>query len=63
MNIYRYVSLIVAMSNNDGKTTILVEYDTRDKLKKLGHKDETYDDIINKLIRTYEKERGIETPC
>ena len=37
------------------KTTILVEKTTRDKLGTLGHKHETYDDIINMLITFYEK--------
>ena len=37
------------------KTTILVETDTRDKLRRIGHKSDTYDVIINMLISVYEK--------
>lgn len=32
------------------KTTILVEEETRDRLKKLGRKNQTYDQLINELI-------------
>lgn len=37
------------------KTTILIESETRDKLRHIGRKMETYDDILNKLIRMYER--------
>ncbi len=33
-----------------GKTSIQIEEETRDKLRKLGIKGETYDQIINRLI-------------
>ena len=33
------------------KTTILVDTTTRDLLKKIGRKDETYDRIIMRLVR------------
>ncbi len=33
-----------------GKTSIQVEEETRNKLRKLGIKGETYDQIINRLI-------------
>ena len=32
------------------KTTIQIDEETRDKLRDLGKKGETYDDIINRLI-------------
>ena len=37
-------------------TTIPLKKNTRDKLKKLGQKGETYDNIIQKLITLAEKE-------
>ncbi len=36
-------------------TTIQVKETTRDKLKDLGKKGETYDQIIEKLLQIYEK--------
>ena len=36
-------------------TTIQVKETTRDKLKDLGRKGETYDQIIEKLLQIYEK--------
>lgn len=33
-----------------GKTTIQIDEITREKLRNLGKKGETYDDIINRLI-------------
>ena len=35
------------MENN---TTILIRNVTRDKLKRIGRKDQTYDELINELI-------------
>ena len=32
------------------RTTIQIEKDTREKLKKIGRKDETYDQILKRLI-------------
>lgn len=32
-------------------TTIQIKIDTRDELKKYGRKDETYDEIIKKLMK------------
>lgn len=34
-------------------TTISVDEDTRDQLKKLGEKGESYDDIVKQLIDQY----------
>lgn len=36
-------------------TTIKIDSETRDKLKELGKKGETYDTIINKLISKWGK--------
>jgi len=38
-------------------TTILIKKETRERLKKLGRKDESYDQIVNRLISFYEKEK------
>jgi len=35
------------------KTTIIVSTETRERLRRLGRKGETYDDIINRLIDAY----------
>ncbi len=37
--------------NNQSKTTIQLSIETRDQLKAIGRKGETYDQIINKLLR------------
>ena len=39
-------------------TTIQVKETTREKLKDLGKKGETYDQIIEKLLRIYEKRKS-----
>jgi hypothetical protein len=39
------------------KTTILVETTTREKLRQIGRKNQTYDQLINELIRA-KKEVG-----
>ncbi|MFW6375582.1 MAG: DUF7557 family protein [Thermoplasmatota archaeon] len=36
-------------------TTIQVKKDTREKLKKFGHKGESYDDIIKRLMKYCEE--------
>lgn len=42
---------------NMGKTTINLECRTRDRLLQIGHKSQTYDDIITELLeRKYEKD-------
>jgi hypothetical protein len=38
-------------------TTIFIEKRTREKLRNIGHKDQTYDDIINELIRIKEESK------
>ena len=42
----------------DDVTTIKVSKRTRDELAKLGNKNETYEDIIKKLIHCYKKNKG-----
>lgn len=37
------------------KTTIQVETKTRDKLKRLGTMEDTYDTLIEKLVEAYEE--------
>lgn len=37
------------------KTTILIEIRTRDKLREIGRKDQTYNEIIEELIQTSKK--------
>jgi hypothetical protein len=34
------------------KTTILVETTTRERLRQIGRKNQTYDQLINELIKT-----------
>lgn len=38
------------MRGGDAITTIPLRKATRDRLKALGRKDETYDDVLNRLI-------------
>jgi hypothetical protein len=33
------------------KTTILVESETRERLRRIGRKNQTYDQLINELIK------------
>lgn len=49
------------------KSTILIESVTREKLKQIGRKGESYDDLINHLLLLQKKKLGslddrIETP-
>lgn len=43
--------------NNLGRTTIVVDTATRDKLKRFGVKGETYEEIILKLMKFYEAKK------
>jgi len=43
--------------SREGRTTIELSKETRDKLKELGKKGETYDSIIRRLIELA-KQRG-----
>lgn len=40
------------------KTTILVETTTREKLRQIGKKNQTYDELINELIRAKKEVRS-----
>jgi hypothetical protein len=42
-------------------TTVRISTELRDKLKKLGVKGETYEDIIQRLVDVAEKNRGDRT--
>lgn len=37
------------------KTTILIESDTRQLLRKIGRKEQTYDDLIKELVANHEQ--------
>ena len=41
------------MSSKTKRTSIMVHYETRDRLADIGKKNETYEDIINKLVDHY----------
>lgn len=43
--------------SREGKTTIELARETRDQLKELGKKGETYDEIVRRLLKLA-KERG-----
>ena len=45
-----YINNVMQLQQELGKTTILIETDTRDNLRNLGSKGETYDDIIRRLM-------------
>ncbi len=41
-------------------TTIAIKKETREKLKKFGTKDETYDEIIRKMVKEIDYETFME---
>lgn len=43
----------MAAKNGSKCTTIQILIGTRDDLKAMGHKGETYDDVIQRLIKVY----------
>lgn len=43
-----YNFVIITMSD---RTTILIQHVTRERLKTIGKKGQTYDDVINELIK------------
>jgi|GraSoiStandDraft_41_1057321.scaffolds.fasta_scaffold3948170_1 hypothetical protein len=48
------------------RTTILIENTTKKRLKQLGTKGQTYDEVINQLInneKKYPLDHGIVTPA
>ena len=44
--------------SREGKTTIELSKETRDQLKELGKKGETYDEIIRKLLEPAKQKEG-----
>ncbi len=46
---------MMGMANQNKNTTIQISTETRDELKTLGSKGETYDEIIKRLIKVYKK--------
>lgn len=48
------------LSDSKKKTTIKLSIDVRDKLAEIGNKDETFEDVIKRLIRRAESERSGE---
>lgn len=42
------------------RTTIPLEMETRDRLKELGSKGETYDELVNRLIDHYIESQEVE---
>jgi len=44
--------------SREGKTTIELSKETRDRLKKLGKKGETYDEIIRRLLELAKEREG-----
>ncbi len=36
------------------RTTIILKQETREQLRKIGRKEQTYDDIVNELIKNQE---------
>jgi len=48
------------MSNSKGATCIRVAVETRDKLAKVGTKDDTFDQIVNRLLENSTGENQID---
>jgi hypothetical protein len=46
--------MVVMENNNQRESTIVVKYTTRERLRKLGYKGQTYDEIITKLLDSRE---------
>jgi transcriptional regulator len=44
------------------RTTISLEEETRDRLKALGQKGETYDELVNRLIDHWEESEEDDEP-
>lgn len=40
------------------RTTIVIQTETRDKLKRYGRKDQTYDDILQELLKNMKEEKN-----
>ena len=46
----------IGVKNTIDHTTIILDKDTRDDLKKIGQKGQTYDDLIQELIKKWNDE-------
>ncbi len=44
------------------RTSILIETNTRNELRRIGRKEQTYDDIINELIKNIKDPLDINFP-
>lgn len=51
----------MTIEENMGRTTIVVDTSTRDKLRQFGFKGETYEDIILKLMKFYQEGKAVKT--
>ena len=45
----------ISANTDTDHTTIILNKDTKDDLKKLGQKGQTYDDLIQELIKEWRK--------
>ena len=54
-----YMEPIVGNNEEVKKTTIQVLVSTRDLLKSVGRKDETYDDLITRLVNFYLRHKDL----
>ncbi len=52
----KFINVIKNMHNTMGRTTIAVKEETRDTLKVLGRKGESYDQIIERLLSISKEE-------
>ncbi len=53
--------MFMSIEKNMGRTTIVVDTSTRDKLRQFGFKGETYEDIILKLMKFYQEGKAVKT--
>jgi hypothetical protein len=51
LNKYRTYLVVTIMTRKPGWTTIVLAPETRDELRHIARKDQTYDDLLNELIR------------
>jgi len=49
------VDTAISANTDTDHTTIILNEDTKDDLKKLGQKGQTYDDLIQELIKEWRK--------
>ena len=43
------------------RTTIILKTNTRDQLRKFGRKEQTYDDIVNELLKKAKESLNVPT--